>query len=149
MADSALVVYQRYVRSLARDERDAFWQDYKVIGREFGLRDADMPEEIEDFELYMDEMVEGDDLFVTDEARELALQIVMRPPVPLRARPMVEVANFVDGRAAAAARAADVRLLVGPGAGARAARRGGVRQAGRGAAAAGPAALPAPPRPAA
>src|ERR687884_1750753 len=64
MADSALVVYQRYVRSLSRDERDAFWQDYKVIGREFGLRDADMPEEIEDFELYMNDMVEGDDLFV-------------------------------------------------------------------------------------
>ena len=32
MADSALVVYERYVRSLRRDERDAFWQDYKVIG---------------------------------------------------------------------------------------------------------------------
>jgi uncharacterized protein (DUF2236 family) len=95
MADSALVVYQRYVRSLARDERDAFWQDYKVIGREFGLGDADMPEEIEDFELYMHDMVEGDDLFVTDAARELALGIVMRPPVPLRARPMLEVANFV------------------------------------------------------
>src|SRR3954464_14237775 len=58
MADSALVVYQRYVRSLARDERDGFWQDYKVIGREFGLRDADMPAEIEDFERYMEEMVE-------------------------------------------------------------------------------------------
>ena len=95
MADSALVVYQRYVRSLARDERDAFWQDYKVIGREFGLRDADMPEEIEDFELYMNDMVEGDDLFVMPQARELALNIVMRPPVPLHARPMLEVANFV------------------------------------------------------
>jgi uncharacterized protein (DUF2236 family) len=95
MADSALVVYERYVRSLPRDERDAFWQDYKVIGREFGLRDADMPEEIEDFDLYMEEMVEGDDLFVTDAARELALEIVMRPPVPLHARPMLEVANFV------------------------------------------------------
>jgi uncharacterized protein (DUF2236 family) len=95
MADSALVVYERYVRSLPRAERDAFWQDYKVVGREFGLRDADMPEEIEDFELYMAEMVDGDDLYVTDEARELALRIVMRPPVPLHARPMLEVANFV------------------------------------------------------
>jgi uncharacterized protein (DUF2236 family) len=95
MADSALVVYQRYVRSLSRGERDAFWQDYKVVGREFGLRDADMPEGIEDFELYMAAMVEGDDLFVTPEARELALEIVMRPPVPLHARPMLEVANFV------------------------------------------------------
>jgi uncharacterized protein (DUF2236 family) len=95
MADSALVVYQRYVRSLARAERDAFWQDYKVVGREFGLRDADMPAEIEDFERYMHEMVEGGDLFVTPETRDLALEIVMRPPVPLRARPMLEVANFV------------------------------------------------------
>jgi uncharacterized protein (DUF2236 family) len=95
MADSALVVYQRYVRTLARGERDAFWQDYKVIGREFGLRDEDMPEEIEDFELYMLEMLEGDDLYVTPQARELALEIVMRPPVPLHARPMLEVANFV------------------------------------------------------
>lgn len=95
MADSALVVYQRYVRSLRRDERDAFWQDYKVIGREFGLRDADLPEAIEDFDLYVNDMVEGDDLYVTDQARELALEIVMRPPVPLHARPMLEVANFV------------------------------------------------------
>ena len=95
MADSALVVYQRYVRSLSRDERDGFWQDYKVVGREFGLRDEHLPDEIEDFERYMAEMVEGDDLFVTDEARELALEIVMHPPVSLRARPMVEVANFV------------------------------------------------------
>jgi uncharacterized protein (DUF2236 family) len=95
MADSALVVYQRYVRSLSRGERDGFWQDYKVIGREFGLSDADMPEQIDDFEDYMADMVEGDDLFVTPKARELALEIVMHPPVPLRARPMLEVANFV------------------------------------------------------
>jgi uncharacterized protein (DUF2236 family) len=95
MADSALVVYERYVGSLARDERDGFWQDYKIIGREFGLRDADMPAEIEHFDGYMADMVEGDDLFVTPQARELAMNIVMRPPVPLRARPMLEVANFV------------------------------------------------------
>ena len=95
MADSALVVYDRSVRSLRRDERDAFWQDYKVIGREFGLRDADMPDAIEDFDLYMNDMVEGDDLYVGAQARELALEIVMRPPVPLHARPMLEVANFV------------------------------------------------------
>src|SRR3954470_12714106 len=87
MDDSALVVYQRYVRSLSRDARDAFWQDYKVGGREFGLRDADMPAEIDDFDRYMGEMVEGDSLFVTPEARALALRIVMRPPVPIHARP--------------------------------------------------------------
>jgi uncharacterized protein (DUF2236 family) len=95
MADSVLVVYERYVRSLPRAERDAFWQDYKVVGREFGLRDADLPPSIEDFDAYMADMVAGDDLFVTPKARELAVEIVMRPPVPLHARPMLEIANFV------------------------------------------------------
>src|ERR687883_1003192 len=60
MADSALVVYERYVRSLSRGERDGFWQDYKVVGREFGLRDADLPATVEDFDAYMRDMVDGD-----------------------------------------------------------------------------------------
>ncbi|MEA2247359.1 MAG: hypothetical protein QOH46_1888 [Solirubrobacteraceae bacterium] len=95
MADSALVVHDRYVRSLSRDERDAFWHDYRIVGRQFGLRAREMPATIEDFDRYMAGMVAGDDLHVTPQARELALRIVMRPPVPLHARPLVEVANFV------------------------------------------------------
>ena len=41
------------------------------------------------------DMVEGEDLHVSDEARELAVQIVMRPPVPLRLRPLLELANQI------------------------------------------------------
>jgi uncharacterized protein (DUF2236 family) len=37
IADSSLLVYGKYVRRLSRDEREAYWQDYKVIGRQFGL----------------------------------------------------------------------------------------------------------------
>ena len=40
-------------------------------------------------------MVTGSELFVTSAARELALQIVMRPPVPLARRPVLEVVNFI------------------------------------------------------
>jgi len=95
LVDSALLVYQRYVTPLSRDERDAYWQDYKVIGRLFALRDSEMPDTIDDFEAYMHDMLEGDDLFVSEEVRELAIDIVMRPPVPLVARPLVELANFI------------------------------------------------------
>jgi uncharacterized protein (DUF2236 family) len=95
LVDSALTVYQRYVRALSRDERAAYWRDYKVIGRLFGLRDDEMPDTIEDFEDYVGGMLTGGDLFVSDEARELSIQIVMRPPVPLTARPLVELANFI------------------------------------------------------
>jgi uncharacterized protein (DUF2236 family) len=95
LVDSALVVYQRYVGRLTRDERDAYWQDYKVIGRLFGLKRSEMPGSIEDFEAYMDHTLRSGDLFVSDEARELAIDIVMRPPVPLRFRPLLELANQI------------------------------------------------------
>ena len=95
LVDSALLVYAKYVRAHTRDERDAYWQDYKVIGRLFGLADDEMPGTIEDFDAYMQGMVEGADLHVSDEARRVAVQIVMRPPVPLLARPLLELANFI------------------------------------------------------
>jgi uncharacterized protein (DUF2236 family) len=95
LVDSALVVYQKYVRSLSRDERDAYWRDYRVIGELFGLRDAEMPATIEDFDAYMDGMLHGGELRVVPAARELAVQIVLKPPVPLAARPLLELANQI------------------------------------------------------
>ena len=95
LVDSALLVYGKYVRRLSRDERNAYWQEYKLIGRLFGLQDDEMPDTIEDFDAYMQSMVESEDLHVSDEARELALQIVLKPPVPLVAKPLVELANFI------------------------------------------------------
>ena len=94
LVDSGLTVYQRYVRALTRDERDAYWHDYRVFGRMFGLRERDMPASIEAFEDYVEHTVRHD-LKVTDEARALAVQIVLRPPVPLHLRPLLEAANFV------------------------------------------------------
>jgi uncharacterized protein (DUF2236 family) len=95
LVDSGLVVYQRYVRGLTRDERDAYWRDFRVFGRMFGLREQDMPGTIEGFDEYMRGMLVSGDLHVTPEAREVAIQIVMRPPVPLQYRPLLELANFV------------------------------------------------------
>lgn len=95
LVDSGMTVYQRYVRRLSREEREALWQDYRVFGRLFGLPDEAMPASYGDFRRYMRRMLDGDDLYVTEEARTTARQIVMRPPVPLAARPLLELANFV------------------------------------------------------
>jgi uncharacterized protein (DUF2236 family) len=95
IVDSALVVYERYVASLSRVERDAYWRDYRVIGGLFGLDDHEMPATIDDFDAYMHDMLTGGDLYVTESARELAVQIVMRPPVPLHRRPVLELVNFI------------------------------------------------------
>ena len=59
------------------------------------VADQDMPESIEEFEAYMRGMLSGDLLHVSPAARELGIEIVMHPPVPLKARPLLELANFI------------------------------------------------------
>ena len=123
LADSAMLVYSKYVRRLDRDARDALWRDYRVVGGHFGLAGDEifaladlcivesdllaadgvhvelagdeMPDTIEAFDHYMDAMLESGDLLVTPQARELAVDIVLRPPVPLRFRPLLELVNQV------------------------------------------------------
>lgn len=95
LIDSAVVVYRLYVGALTREEEAAYWEDFKTVGELFGLGRAEMPETLEDLDAYRREMLEGDRLYVTDWARKTARTIVLDPPVPLPARPLVESANFI------------------------------------------------------
>jgi uncharacterized protein (DUF2236 family) len=95
LVDSGIVVYRKYVRSLSRAQEAAYWDDYKVVGELFGLTRADMPDTLADLHSYRHEMLEGDTLHVTDWARRRAREIVLEPPVPWMARPLLEVANFI------------------------------------------------------
>jgi uncharacterized protein (DUF2236 family) len=95
LVDSALVVYQRYVRTLSRDEQAGYWDDYKVVGRLFGLRKRELPVSLDDLDAYRSRMLEGDELRVTAWARKRARRIVLEPPVPLVARPLLETVNFI------------------------------------------------------
>ena len=96
IADSAMVVYPRYVRALAAGgARGA------VAGLQAGRaavrarRRATCRTRADDFDAYMRDMLEGDALHLTAEARELGIQIVMHPPVPLRFRPLLELVNQI------------------------------------------------------
>jgi len=95
LVDSGAVVYRKYVRSLSRAEEAAYWEDYKVVGELFGLERAQMPDTLADLDDYRREMLSGGTLEIGDWAREKARQIVLDPPVPLVARPLVETVNFV------------------------------------------------------
>jgi uncharacterized protein (DUF2236 family) len=95
LVDSALVVYRKYVGRLDREEEAAYWEDYKVVGRLFGLRPRDLPDGLTELDDYRREMLEGDRLHVTPWARRRAREIVFEPPVPLLVRPLVETANFI------------------------------------------------------
>ena len=95
LVDSADVIYRLYVGPLSRDERDELWRDYRLVGELFGLRDDEMPATIEDFDAYMAGMLGGDELYVTERAREVSLEVVLNPPAPLYMRWLVETANFI------------------------------------------------------
>jgi len=93
--DSGLVVYTRYVGSLDRGERSAYWDDYKVIGRLIGLAEADLPTDLDAINAYRREMIDGDRLFVGDWARREARRIVLDPPVPAPVKPLLATVNFI------------------------------------------------------
>jgi uncharacterized protein (DUF2236 family) len=95
LVDSGIVVYRTYVGGMSRDDEAAYWKDYRTVGRLFGLRADEMPRTLADLDDYRRFMLYGDTLCVTDWARERARAIVLDPPVPLAARPLVETANFV------------------------------------------------------
>jgi uncharacterized protein (DUF2236 family) len=95
LVDSGLVVYQTYVGSLSREEEAAYWKDFRVVGRLFGLHADEMPRTLAELDDYRRSMLEGDRLFVTDWARERARAIVLEPPVPWIAQPLLETVNFI------------------------------------------------------
>jgi uncharacterized protein (DUF2236 family) len=95
LAESAMLVYQKYVQSLSGDELEALWQDYRVVARLFGIPDDRMPADYPGFRRYMDDMYASGDLFVTPQARELSIEIVMRPPVPVWAKGLLELVNQI------------------------------------------------------
>jgi len=95
LVDSGIVVYRKYVGSMSREGEAAYWEDHKVVGELFGLSRGDMPDTLEDLEDYRREMLEGETLRVTGWARDRARKIVLEPPVPWMARPLLETVNFI------------------------------------------------------
>jgi uncharacterized protein (DUF2236 family) len=95
LADSALLVHERCVGSLGARERQAYWDDHRVVGALFGLPGDDMPATVADLRAYVRDMLEGDVLHIVPQARQLAIDVVMRPPLPPAARPLRDLANLV------------------------------------------------------
>jgi uncharacterized protein (DUF2236 family) len=95
LIDSAIVVYTTYVGGLSELQQTALWEDYKVVGRLFGLNKGEMPGSLGDLRDYGRTMLEGDELHVGGWAKRRARKIVLEPPVPNRIRPLLETVNFI------------------------------------------------------
>jgi len=93
LADSALVVHERFVGRLGKRDREAFWLDYLTLGDLFGVDRAGAPETFAGFRAYMRERLAAEDLYVTPRAREIARQVAFDLPLPPQRRPVLAILN--------------------------------------------------------
>jgi uncharacterized protein (DUF2236 family) len=78
LIDSALVTYSAFVGPLTGSEREAYYQEAKLVGGLLGLANSRYPASLAEFEAYLVRMLDGPELLVDARARELA-RAVLRP----------------------------------------------------------------------
>ena len=94
LADTALVTYETFVQPLLPQEREAFHEEFKLLGELLGIPHDRFPSTVRDFDDYMVRMVSSGPVRVDERARELATQ-VMRPRVRLLPGPVMLPLNVV------------------------------------------------------
>jgi uncharacterized protein (DUF2236 family) len=95
MMDSAECFYELLVRRLRREEHTALWSDYIRFGELFGMpRDA-APQTYPEFRAYYDGMLEGDSVWLTDEAREMGRATAFEIPLPAALAPAKAVHDLL------------------------------------------------------
>src|SRR3954452_16804604 len=95
LADSAMAVYRSFVGPLADPaQRERFWSDYLLVGELFGLDRSHAPPDYGGFRDYMRERLRSDELFVTDEAREIGRKVAFQLPLPAHRRPVLPAINL-------------------------------------------------------
>lgn len=80
LADSALVYYERIFGSLAPEERERYWGEYRRVGELFGLPPDSMPATEPDLRRYVDGRLGDDSLWISDERRDQAVAMILEPP---------------------------------------------------------------------
>lgn len=93
--DSARVLYETFVRQLTTEEREQLYAEYVTWGELFGMPREAMPATYAEFREWWPDMLAGDGIFLTDEARTVGLNIGLRMPAPTHLRPAMRMAGFL------------------------------------------------------
>ena len=72
ITDSTLLVYELFVKPLSMTEREEFYRDSLLLAKLFGVPNSIVPPTYVDFQAYMNDMLGGDIIRVSDSAREIA-----------------------------------------------------------------------------
>jgi uncharacterized protein (DUF2236 family) len=89
---TSVAAYQRWVRPLAAEEREQFWQEARAVGVRLGIPLSLSPNSWDALETYWAGMLADEGpVHVTPTARRLA-RLIVRPPFPLVPGPLVDLA---------------------------------------------------------
>jgi uncharacterized protein (DUF2236 family) len=93
LLDMNLRVYELYVGPLSRDEKDRYCEEASAIEVPLGIPVGRLPRSSGELGRYMDAMLAGGEIAVTDTARMLA-QDVVYPPAPRLAAPALSLVRL-------------------------------------------------------
>ena len=93
--DSALSIYEKLVRGLDDDEREAMWREYVRFGELFGMSPDVAPSSYAEFRAWWDQRLYGDEVFLTEEALIAGHDTGFAIPVPKVNRPGMRVIEFL------------------------------------------------------
>jgi uncharacterized protein (DUF2236 family) len=82
LVDSALLVFERFVRPLTLAERRRFYDESRIGARLFGIPPALIPPTLGDFRRYVRGMVQGPQLAIGRDGRALAAAVLQPPLLP-------------------------------------------------------------------
>ncbi len=93
LIDTSLLVYHKFIGPLTEDERARFYEESKIIGGWLGIPYSLYPPFMNDFDRYMQDMLNGNTLTVTETARDLA-RAVMYPKAGVIPRSSIRLLLF-------------------------------------------------------
>lgn len=78
--DTSLITYEHFIRPLSPEEQRKYYEDSLILARLMAIPDEILPQTLEEFHIYMEDMLSSDALAVTDTTRRLA-HAVLYPQV--------------------------------------------------------------------
>jgi uncharacterized protein (DUF2236 family) len=79
LIDSILLAHEDFVGPLTMQEKESYYQQSKRMARCLGVPESVMPENYTDFTRYMDDMLTGDTLKVSDNGRMILRSLLIHP----------------------------------------------------------------------
>ncbi|HEU5063014.1 MAG TPA: oxygenase MpaB family protein [Solirubrobacterales bacterium] len=100
LADSALVYYERIFGALKSTERERYWSEYRRVGELLGLPPGSMPATHADLKDYVQGRLGDGSLWISDERRDVAVQMILEPPysgwLRLAVTPVTETVKLIS-----------------------------------------------------